>query len=61
MHMQPSREDMIALTHLNPYERFDDGRPRVPDDLLERMKLVTTEQAWSLSSMSIPRTGLPAK
>jgi regulator of RNase E activity RraA len=48
MHIQPSREDLIALTHLNPFERFEDGRPRVPDDLLERMKLVTTEEAWAV-------------
>lgn len=48
MHIQPSKEDMIELTALNPYERFDDGRPRVPDDLLERMKLVTTEEAWGV-------------
>ncbi len=48
MHVQPSREDMIELTALNPFERFPDGRPRVPDDLIERMKLVTTEEAWSV-------------
>ncbi|MBX0331382.1 hypothetical protein K2Z83_27400 [Oscillochloris sp. ZM17-4] len=48
MHIQPSREDMIALTSLNPFERFDDGRPKVPDDLLERMKLVSTEEAWGV-------------
>ncbi len=48
MRVQPSREDMIALTKLNPFDRFDDGRPRVPDDLLERMKLVTTEEAWGV-------------
>jgi 4-hydroxy-4-methyl-2-oxoglutarate aldolase len=48
MHVQPSPEDMIALTHLNPFERFPDGRPRVPDDLIERMKLVTTEEAWAV-------------
>jgi 4-hydroxy-4-methyl-2-oxoglutarate aldolase len=29
-------------------ERFDDGRPRVSDDLIERMKLVTTEEAWGV-------------
>ncbi|MGH2354334.1 MAG: RraA family protein [Chloroflexota bacterium] len=29
-------------------DRFPDGRPRVPDDLLERMKLVTTEEAWGV-------------
>jgi 4-hydroxy-4-methyl-2-oxoglutarate aldolase len=48
MHIQPSREDMIALTELCPFERFDDGRPKVPDDLIERMKLVTTEEAWGV-------------
>lgn len=46
MHIQPSRETLEALTHLCPFDRFDDGRPKVPDDLLERMKLVTTEEAW---------------
>lgn len=48
MHIQPSREDLIQLTHLNPFDRFEDGRPRISDDLLERMKLVTTEEAWGV-------------
>jgi len=48
MHIQPSREDLIELTQLNPFDRFPDGRPRVPDDWLERMKLVTTEEAWAV-------------
>src|SRR5690242_19524358 len=48
MRIQLSREDLIAITQLNPFERFPDGRPRVPDDLLERMKLVTTEEAWGV-------------
>jgi 4-hydroxy-4-methyl-2-oxoglutarate aldolase len=39
---------LAQLTRLNPFERFPDGRPRVPDDLIERMKLVTTEEAWSV-------------
>jgi regulator of RNase E activity RraA len=39
---------MIELTSQNPFERFEDGRPKVPDDLLERMKLVTTEEAWGI-------------
>ncbi len=34
------------LTPLNPFERLDDGRPNVPESLLERMKLVTIEEAW---------------
>jgi regulator of RNase E activity RraA len=48
MRVQPVPEDLIELTKLSPFERFPDGRPRVPDDLLERMKLVTTEEAWSV-------------
>ncbi len=48
MHIQPSSEILAALTHLNPFERFPSGRPCVPDDLIERMKLVTTEEAWSV-------------
>lgn len=48
MHVQPSREDLTELTALNPFDRFEDGRPKVPDELLERMKLVTTEEAWGV-------------
>ena len=48
MHIVTPREMMIELTHLNPFDRFPDGRPKVPDDLLERMKLVTTEEAWAV-------------
>src|SRR5215213_2594562 len=48
MRVQPTRDDLIALTSLSTGERFPDGRPRVSDDLLERMKLVTTEEAWGV-------------
>jgi 4-hydroxy-4-methyl-2-oxoglutarate aldolase len=48
MRIQPTREDLIELTTLNPFDRFPDGRPRVPDDLIERMKSVTTEEAWGV-------------
>ncbi|MGH9338240.1 MAG: RraA family protein [Acidobacteriota bacterium] len=43
-----SREDLLRFTPLNPYERFEDSRPRVPDELLERLKLVTVEEAWGV-------------
>jgi regulator of RNase E activity RraA len=29
-------------------ERFADGRPKVPDAILKRMKLVTLEEAWAV-------------
>jgi 4-hydroxy-4-methyl-2-oxoglutarate aldolase len=48
MHIVNPRESIIELTRLNPFERSLDGRPRVPDDLIERMKQVTTEQAWGV-------------
>jgi len=43
-----SREQILALTHTWEGERFPDGRPRVPDDIVRRMKLVTTEEAWGV-------------
>lgn len=45
---QISREDLIFLTPEWKGERFPDGRPKVPDDLIKRMKLVTVEEAWSV-------------
>ena len=43
-----SRDKIIELTPKNPYDRFPDGRPRVPDEILERMRQVTTEEAWGV-------------
>ena len=43
-----SREKIIELTADSTYERSADGRPRVPDNILERMKKVTTEEAWGV-------------
>lgn len=42
-----SREQMIRYTEKNPYERFPDGRPKVPDALLERFKELTSEEVWA--------------
>ncbi len=43
-----SPERIAALTPQNPFDRASDGRPRVPDDLLERLKLVTNDEAWGV-------------
>ena len=43
-----SPEEIRRLTPLNPFDRFPDGRPRVPDDLLQRMRLVTNDEAWGV-------------
>ena len=43
-----SRERIIDLTPQNSYDRFPDGRPKVPDEILKRMRDVTTEEAWGV-------------
>ncbi len=48
MQIVTPRETIIEMTRLYADERFADGRPRVADDLIERMKLVTTEEAWGV-------------
>jgi regulator of RNase E activity RraA len=45
---QISKDELIFLTPEWAGERFGDGRPRVPDDILERMKRVTLEEAWAV-------------
>lgn len=40
------REDIIQLTPEWKGERFDNGRPKVSDDILRRMRNITFEEAW---------------
>jgi 4-hydroxy-4-methyl-2-oxoglutarate aldolase len=46
MHIVNPSASIRQLTRLYGGERSADGRPHVSDDLLERMKLVSTEEAW---------------
>lgn len=39
---------MIRLTAKNPYERFADGRPKVPDNLIQGLRELTVEDVWSV-------------
>jgi regulator of RNase E activity RraA len=43
-----SRDLMIFYTSQWEGERFEDGRPKVPDDILQRMKKVSIEEAWGV-------------
>ncbi len=45
---QITREELIFLTPEWKGERFADGRPKVSDDILRRMKWVTQEEAWAV-------------
>lgn len=43
-----SRDDVLALTSKWAGERYPDGRPKVSDGLLERMRNVSIEEAWEV-------------
>ncbi len=43
-----NREDILQLTPLWTGERFENGRPRISDDILRRFRVVTTEEAWGV-------------
>lgn len=43
-----SREELIFLTSEWKGERFPDGRPKIPDDLLERAKKIMIDDAWTV-------------
>jgi regulator of RNase E activity RraA len=46
--VQITKEQLIALTPFWKGERFPDGRPKVPDDIMKRMKSVSVEEAWAV-------------
>jgi regulator of RNase E activity RraA len=43
-----SKDQLIELTAQNPFERFPDGRPKVPDSLIERAKGMSMEEAFAI-------------
>ena len=48
-------EQLIKYTSKNPYDRFPDGRPKVPDEMLERMKGLIAEEVQAV----LPGRGFP--
>ena len=50
-----TREQMIEYTKQNPFDRFEDGRPNVPDALLEKCKGLSAEEVWAI----LPREKFP--
>jgi regulator of RNase E activity RraA len=46
-HVLITKEQLIALTPEWKGERFPDGRPKVPDNIIKRMKSVSVEEAWA--------------
>ena len=43
-----SKQDLIDYTPNNPFDRLSDGRPKVPDDLIERARGLSSEEVWAV-------------
>jgi regulator of RNase E activity RraA len=43
-----TKEQLIEYTAQNPFERFPDGRPKVPDALIERARGMSAEEVWAV-------------
>jgi 4-hydroxy-4-methyl-2-oxoglutarate aldolase len=46
--IQFSKQDLIDYTAQNPFGRLADGRPKVPDDLIERARGLSSEEVWAV-------------
>lgn len=46
--ISPTPDQIKTLTSEWTGERFPDGRPKVSDDMLERLKSVSVEEAWGI-------------
>src|SRR5215472_16171387 len=42
-----SKQDLVDYTAQEPFDRFPDGRPKVPNELLERARDLSSEDIWA--------------
>src|SRR5437588_340986 len=42
------KQDLVDYTAQNPFNRLPDGRPQVPDDLIERARGLSSEEVWAV-------------
>ena len=43
-----SRQDLVDYSAQSPFERFPDGRPKVPDNLLQQARELSSEEVWAV-------------
>ena len=43
-----TKEELIEFTPGNPFDRFPDGRPMVPDSIIQRAKGMSAEEVWAV-------------
>src|ERR1700676_2351584 len=42
-----SKQEVIDYTAKSPFDRFADGRPKVPDALIEQARDLSSEEVWA--------------
>src|SRR5882724_5346200 len=43
-----SKQELTDYTAQNPFDRLRDGRPKVPDELIERARGLSSEEVWAV-------------
>jgi 4-hydroxy-4-methyl-2-oxoglutarate aldolase len=43
-----TKDQLTELTGQNPFERFPDGRPKVPDNLIQRARGISAEEVFAI-------------
>lgn len=43
-----SKQELVDYSAQNPFERFPDGRPKVPDNLLQQARELSSEEVWAV-------------
>jgi len=43
-----SRQELMDYTAQEPFDRLSDGRPKVPNDLIERARELSSEEVWAV-------------
>jgi len=43
-----SKQDLMDYTAQEPFDRLPDGRPKVPNDLVERARELASEEVWAV-------------
>ena len=53
-----TREQLVAYTAQNPFERLPDGRPKVPDALIARARALSSEDILTVLPGTLPAAAL---
>jgi len=43
-----SKQDLLDYSAQSPFERFPDGRPKIPDNLVQQARELSSEEVWAV-------------